>query len=76
MKITYDKSVDALYIYLLLEAESKTKSKGIVAKTKGDWPVHLDFTKNGKLFGIEIMGASKVVDVSYLKKLRFERIDQ
>ncbi len=71
MKITYDKSIDALYIYLRPETTEEKKNHDIVAETKGTWPVHLDFSKDGKLFGIEIMDASKVIDIKYLKKLEF-----
>ena len=76
MKITYDKSVDALYIYLRPEAANKHRNKGIVARTEGEWPIHLDFSKEGDLLGIEIIGASHLVNLGYLKKLKFERIDK
>lgn len=49
----------------------RMKRKGIVAETRGEWPVNLDFTKDNKLFGIEILQASKVVDIEYLRKLKF-----
>ena len=76
MEITYDKSVDAVYIYFMKKALNFMKSEGIVTKTKGDWPIHLDFSKDGKLVGIEIMDASKIVDIDFLKKLKFIRIDE
>ena len=73
MKITYDKSADALYIYLDARATISSKSlKGIVKKTGGDFPVQIDFTKEGKVFGIEILHASEMVDLEYLKTLDFE----
>lgn len=71
MKITYDKKANAIYIYF----RPQDKGKGIVAKTEGFWPVHIDFTKDNKLFGIEIMDASGMVDIKTLKNLKFERID-
>jgi uncharacterized protein YuzE len=71
MKITYDKSVNALYFYLRPEAANPKKNRGIVAKTKGSWPVHLDFSKEGQLLGIEIMDADHLVNISYIKKLKF-----
>ena len=77
MKVTYSQSSDAVYIYLDFRATDNPKStKGIVHRTDGDWPIHLDFTKEGKLFGIEIMAASKTVDISYLKKLDFVLTDK
>jgi uncharacterized protein YuzE len=74
MEITYDKSGDSVYIYTV---SSEYRPKG-VAKTVPleDYPsVILDFTKDGRLFGIEILDASKMIDVEYLKKLEFKRID-
>lgn len=76
MKITYDKEANAVYIYLNPKAANKSKNKGIVARTEGNWPIHLDFSKNDELLGIEIMDASKIVNLSYLKKLEFKRIDK
>ena len=71
MKITYDKSIDAIYIYMIQETITEEKNSGIVDKTKGNWPIHLDFSKEGKLLGIEIMDASKTIDIESLKKLEF-----
>lgn len=71
MKIEYDEQSDAVYIYLRPEAADPKTNSGIVAKTEGDWPVHFDFSKDGKLLGIEIMDASITVDIEYLKKLEF-----
>ena len=76
MKIEYDGSADAIYIYLIPEATNKKKRHGIVYQTGGDWPIHLDFTKDGRLVGIEIMDASKTINIDYLKKFKFERIDK
>ncbi len=59
MRITYDKSVDAAYIYL------KDILPGGVAKTYQCDPgeingmINLDFDKDGILLGIEIIDASK-----------------
>lgn len=57
-KITYDKSVEAVYIQLADEIEP-----GGVKKTYPCNPIeikgmiNLDFDKEGKLIGIEILGA-------------------
>lgn len=68
MKITYDKEADAVYI-----AISERKE---VVRTEGDWPIHMDFSKNDKLIGIEIMQASQMIDIDQLKKSKFLRIDK
>jgi len=62
MKITYDKSVDAAYIYLI---DKEKIASGWVKKT---YPcdtseiggiINLDFDKYGRLGGIEVLDASK-----------------
>ena len=66
MKITYDKSVDAAYVYF---SESPP---GKVAKTYPCDPkevngmINLDFDESGKLVGIEVMDASKKLSKSIL----------
>jgi len=67
MKITYDKTADAIYIYLLPEPKD---SWGIVDETTGLWPFHFDYTKDGKLFGIEVMDASFIFSKKFLNSLK------
>ena len=55
MKIEYDPDRDLLYIYF---AEVETKAAQTVAITPG---VHADFDMDGKLMGIEVIEASKVM---------------
>jgi uncharacterized protein YuzE len=71
MKITYDKKADAVYIYTMPETTDPKTAFGIVARTEGDWPVHLDFSKDGKLLGVEIMDASGTINIEYLRTLDF-----
>ncbi len=52
MKITYDKSVDAMYIKLnekLVYKSSKKISDDVL----------IDYSKNGKVIGVEVLTASK-----------------
>ena len=57
MKIEYDKEVDAAYIYLVDKIE-----KGQVEKTiQLNDSLSVDFDKNNKLVGIEILNASKML---------------
>lgn len=74
MKITYSKGVNAVYIYLRPEIEDKKTSHGIVDKTTGDWPIHFDWSKDGKLLGIEIMDADREMNIDYIKKVDFVEI--
>ena len=59
IKITYDKSADAVYIYL---KEIKISEVNFTypcnpIKVKGE--INLDFDKKSRLIGIEILDASK-----------------
>ena len=55
MKIEYDPDRDLLYIYF---AELETKAAQTVTISPG---VHADFDKEGKLMGIKVIEASKVM---------------
>lgn len=57
-QFTYDAEVDAAYIYL-----NGPIAKGGVAKTmaleaKGHRDIYLDFDKEGRLLGVELLGIS------------------
>ncbi len=55
MKVYYDDEVDALYLKL-----SDKKPEGVVEIAEG---INLDTTSDGKLAGIEILKASKKINV-------------
>jgi len=58
MKFEYDKEADAAYIYL-----EDSIAKGEAEKTiELNDNIVVDFDKNGKLLGIEILSASKVLN--------------
>ncbi len=65
MRITYDKMADAAYIQLM-EVDNR---RGIVEHSertkRGEVIVH--FTKEGKIFGIEILDASELLPQEFLK---------
>ncbi|MCL4213241.1 MAG: DUF2283 domain-containing protein [Gemmatimonadales bacterium] len=69
MKITYDESVDAAYIYLAVATEP-----GGVERTyccdplEVNGQIHLDFDKQGRLIGIEVLGASKLLPEGIIPK--------
>jgi uncharacterized protein YuzE len=64
MKIYYDKKVDALYIKL------GTKSPdGVVELSEG---INLDTTTKGKIIGIEILNASKRIDITTILSYQLE----
>ncbi|GBE31686.1 hypothetical protein BMS3Bbin05_00589 [bacterium BMS3Bbin05] len=55
MKVYYDNEVDALYIKL-----TSKKPEGVIEIDDG---VNLDTTADGKIVGIEILDASKKMDL-------------
>jgi uncharacterized protein YuzE len=59
--MTYDPEADAAYIYL---------GRGKVAETKHEGPFIYDVDASGKILGIEILSASKVLAPGDWKKSR------
>lgn len=55
MKITIDREADAAYIYFLSENE---KTHFPLRTMTVDKNVNIDYAKNGKIFGIEILSLS------------------
>ena len=58
MKFTYDKEADAAYIYLEDSIADGEAEKTIELNDN----IIVDFNKNGKLLGIEILSASKILN--------------
>ena len=58
MKFTYDKEADAAYIYLEDSIADGESEKTIELNDN----IIVDFNKNGKLLGIEILSASKILN--------------
>ena len=54
MKVTYDRQADAMYIYM-----KKIKAKGVDKTISLNEDINVDFDKNKKIIGIEILSASK-----------------
>ena len=67
MKVYYDDEVDALYIKL-----SEEKAEGVIEITEG---VNLDTTSDNIIVGLEILSASKKVDLKFFLNysLEFEK---
>ena len=68
MRITYDAEADAAYVYLtelVEEPETRTVTND----------VYMDFDEQGRLVGIEVLDASKLLDLTYLAPL-LEKLDE
>ena len=68
MKLEYDKEVDAGYIYIVDEIKDGEAVKTIELNSN----IILDFDKNGKLLGIEVLNASKVLNKDVLLKSKID----
>ena len=66
MKFEYDKKADAAYIYLEDSIAEGEAQKTIELNDN----IIVDFDKNGKLLGIEILSASKVLNQKSLLEAR------
>ena len=64
MKVYYDKEVDALYIKLGNKAP-----EGVIEISEG---VNLDTTSKGKIVGLEILDASKKMDIKTILSYTLE----
>ena len=62
MRLEYDKDVDAAYIYI----ENSVKEAEVKNTIELNDNIILDFDKKGKLLGIEILTASKVMSKEVL----------
>ena len=62
MKLEYDKEADAAYIYLEYPIK-KGQSKNTIELNEN---IMLDFDSKGKLLGVEILNASKVLNKKIL----------
>lgn len=62
-KMSYDKEADAAYIYL-----AEVKAKSVKKTVPLSESIMVDLDKNGKILGIEILGASKMLKKESLAK--------
>lgn len=67
MRITYDSSVDAAYIYLVPKIEDgAVKQTYICDPQQVDAEINLNFDSTGHLLGIEVLEASKKLPAAAL----------
>jgi uncharacterized protein YuzE len=64
MKVYYDKEVDALYMKL-----GNKRPEGVIEISEG---VNLDTLDDGKIVGIEILDASKKIDIKTILSYTLE----
>lgn len=74
MRITYDQEANAAYIYLEDSIPPGAAVSTHVCDAGIEGGIHLDFDKDGRLLGIEVLNASRVLPGTALARL--ERIDE
>ncbi len=67
MRVTYDSQFDLLYL------EFDGSATSVRNEDAGD-SVVLDITEDGRLAGIEILDASKLMDLSRLLPIKYEAV--
>ena len=71
MNGTYDKSADAVYLYLVDDIEAGESKRQIAVEGEGLRPmVILDLDEDGRFLGIEIIGAENSLRQETLASLR------
>ena len=68
MRIEYDKNVDAAYIYLFYPIKEGSVKKTTSLKNN----INLDYDAKGKLVGVEILDASKILDKKVIRNAEME----
>ncbi len=68
MKVTYNKEADAVYIYFTDSDEAgEVKKTYLCDPTEVKGMINLDFDKDGKFIGIEVLDASKKLPPEFLQ---------
>lgn len=70
MRVTYDASVDAAYIYLAGDGIGAGEVEFTYACDPNEvgGMIHLDFDKSGVLLGVEVLAASKLLPKQLLQE--------
>ena len=69
MRLTYDASVDAAYIYFVDHIADGAVSETCPCELRGGkGAINLDFDASGRLLGIEVLGARSVLPAEALNK--------
>jgi uncharacterized protein YuzE len=66
MRMTFDPEADAAYVYIADEITSGAAVENLVVEREGKGDIVLDFDSNGRLLGVEIIGAEALLDPDIL----------
>ena len=70
MRITYDKTADAAYVYLISQIAPGQVARTETCEIREGVQVNFDFDKQGRLLGLEILDASKLLTPETLQNGR------
>ena len=69
MRVTLDDEVDAAYIYLVDEIAPGSVARTVPLDHSGAM-INLDFDSNGRVLGVEILGAAAALPTELISHLR------
>lgn len=73
LKSRYDRIADAAYIYVKYPIDDGEVEETVPAEVASETPIgsgiNLDFDREGRLLGIEILGASRMLEEDVLTRL-------
>jgi len=61
VRVTYDPAVDAAYIYLVEIPPGRVASTHVCDVEVANGSINLDFDRDGKLLGLEVLGATRLL---------------
>jgi uncharacterized protein YuzE len=62
LRVKYDRSTDAAYVYFVEGELSGRVERSVVCDVETEMgSIHLDFDGSGKLVGMEVLGASRLL---------------
>ena len=68
MRVTYDRIVDAAYVYLVPIAEGQVSKTYPCDPNEVRGQINLDFDSSGRLVGLEILDASRLLPLELLRE--------
>lgn len=73
IKLSYDESVDAAYIQLTGDISNGSVAHTVGVDDENMDDINLDFDKSGRLLGVEILSASKILSADFFEILRGDK---
>lgn len=62
MRVTYDSEANAAYLEVMTEVADGSAVENLVIERPGKGDIVLDFDADGRLLGVEVIGAAELLD--------------